>query len=106
MASKLKQRLVGVLLIVLGVGFTVNEWINAATEGVYHPKVAFLFPCFAVLGFAPLLFPMTKEDLLAKFGVEKPSSLGHYSMGQKIIFVLAIAAGALDWALLSGTLKL
>ncbi len=106
MDQKLKQRLVGVFLIVVGTGYTVYEWRNALTSGTYHPKVAFLFPVFAMLGLAVLLFPVTKEDMLAKYGVERPSSLRHYSGGQKILFLLAIAAGALNWALMSGKLSL
>ena len=106
MNEKLKQRLGGVFLISLGIGFTIYEWREALTTGVYHPKVAFLCPAAAFLGLAVLLFPMTKAELLVKYGVERPSSLAHYSWGQKILFLLAIAAGALNWALISGTLGL
>ena len=43
---------------------------------------------------------------MAKYGVEKPSSLSHYSWGQKILFLLAFAAGILNYAALSGKLSL
>jgi len=106
MSQKLKQRLIGVFLIVTGAGFTVYEWRHVLTSGRYSPKAAFLFPVFAMLGFAVLLFPMSKEEMLAKYGVERPSSLRHYSGSQKILFLLAIAAGAFNWALMSGELSL
>ena len=106
MTSKLKQRLGGAVLIAIGAGFTVYEWHGITTTGMYHPKAAFLFPACAVLGFAPLLYPMSKEELLAKYGVERPASLRHYSWGQKVVLLLAVAAGALNWALMSGTLSL
>jgi len=104
MNQKLKQRLGGALFIVVGAGGTIYEWREALASGVYQPKVAFLFPVFAVLGIMLLLFPTSKEDLLAKYGVERASSLAHYSWGQKILILVALAAGALNWALISGTL--
>jgi hypothetical protein len=104
MEQKLKQRLGGVLLITLGAGYTIYEWREALTSGIYHPKAAFLFPTVAVLGLAVLLSPINKDELLGKYGVERPSSLAHYNWGQRILFILALVAGALNWALISGTL--
>jgi hypothetical protein len=106
MSEKLKQRLVGIFLIVGGAGYTVYEWRDALASGTYSPKAAFLFPVFMMLGLAVLLFPITKEEMLANYGVERPSSLRHYSWGQKVLFLLAIAAGALNWAAMSGKLSL
>jgi hypothetical protein len=49
---------------------------------------------------------VTRDELMAKYGVEKPRSLSHYSWGQKILFLVAFAAGALNYAALSGTISL
>ena len=105
MNEKLKLRLIGTFVTALGVGFTIYEWHDAQESGIYHPKAAFLFPAFAVLGFSVLLYPTTKAEMLAKYGVERPSSLRHYSWGQKIFFLSALVAGAFNWALISGTLS-
>ncbi len=48
--SKIGQRLLGVLLLVLGGGFTVWSWYTVLTEGYYYRNAVALFPAFAVLG--------------------------------------------------------
>jgi len=104
--TKLQQRLAGLFILIIGVGFTIYGWTSAMETHRYNPKAAFLFPLFAVLGVALLAFPVTRDELMAKYGVEKPRSLSHYSWGQKILFVVAIAAGALNYGLLSGKIAL
>ncbi len=106
MKSKLQQRVAGLLMLVVGIGFTIYGWNSAMQTHRYSPKAAFLFPFFAGLGIALLAFPVTRDELMARYGVEKPRSLSHYSWGQKSVFLLAIAAGALNYALLSGNITL
>jgi len=106
LGTKLQQRLGGILIALIGAAFTYWEWRQAFTTGTYHPKAAMLFPAFATLGIGLLIFPMSKEDLLAKYGVEKPRSPRHYPLGLKFFLGLALIVGALDWALISGTLAL
>jgi hypothetical protein len=74
--------------------------------GMYRPKAAFIFPVFAFLGLALVLFPMSKEECLARYGVEKPQSWSHLLPMQKALLILGIAAGALNLASISGSLSL
>jgi len=104
--TKLQQRVAGLFMLLVGIGFTIYGWTSAMQTHRYSPKTAFLFPFFAGLGIALLAFPVTRDELMAKYGVEKPRSLSHYSWGQKILFLVAIAAGALNYALLSGKITL
>jgi Zn-dependent protease with chaperone function len=106
MKTKLQQRLAGLFILLIGVGFTVYGWSSALQTRRYSPKAAFLFPVFAGLGLALLLFPVSRDELMSKYGVDRPRSLSHYSWGQKIMFLVAFAAGALNCALLSGTITL
>ena len=43
---------------------------------------------------------------MAKYGVEKPRALSHYSWGQKIVFLVAFIAGVVNYGLLSGKISL
>lgn len=104
--STRRQRVSGAFGLAICLGFVVWEWQHVQTGGEYHGRSAFLFPAFAVISLALLLFPISREDLLERFGIERPSSLNHYSRAQKTLFVLAFVAGGLNWALISGTLNL
>lgn len=106
MASKGVQRLIGLLMVVGGIVFTAQGWRSVMVEGMYRPKAAFFLPVIVFLGLAVALYPMTKEECLAKYGVEKPQSWSHFAPMQKVLAVLGIAAGLLNWALISGTLSL
>lgn len=105
MKTRLQQRLAGLFILVVGIGFTIYGWTSALETHRYSPKAAFLFPFFAGLGIALLAFPITRDELMAKYGVEKPRSLSHYSWGQKVLFLVAFAAGALNYAALSGNIS-
>jgi hypothetical protein len=104
--TKLRQRVGGLVMLLIGIGFTIYGWTSAMETQRYSPKAAFLFPFFAGLGIALMAFPVTRDELMAKYGVEKPRSLSHYSWGQRILFLVAITAGVLNCALLSGKLTL
>ncbi len=105
MASKPIQRLIGVLMILIGIGFVVYGWQKVLAEGVYWPKASFIFPALAFVGLAIFLYPMSKEECLERYGVEKPQSWSHFNGAQKSLIVLGFAAGALNWAFISGTLR-
>ena len=103
--TRLQQRLGGLLIFIVGIGFTIYGWTSAMETHRYSPKAAFLFPFFAGLGIALMAFPVTRDELMAKYGVEKPRSLSHYSWGQKTMFLAAFAAGALNYAAISGKIS-
>jgi len=104
MGTKLQQRVAGLVMTLIGMGFTYWEWLQAIDTGTYHPKAAMLFPAFTVLGLGILIFPISKQELMAQFGIERPQRLRHYPLGLRVFLVLALIAGALDWALISGAL--
>lgn len=106
MASKGLQRLIGVIMLIAGIGLTAQGWQSVMVDGMYRPKAAFFLPVIAFLGLAVALYPMTKEECLARYGVEKPQSWSHFAPMQKVLAAAGVAAGLLNWALISGTLSL
>ncbi len=95
--SKIGQRLVGLFLLAVGLGFTAWSWHTALNEGHYYSKAVALFPVFAVTGLGLLLFPIDVNRLRAEHGVDKPQSFAHYPLAWKVLFVVALAAGLGNW---------
>jgi hypothetical protein len=112
--SKLGQRLVGLLILLVAGGFTAWIWHTALTEGTYYRKAAALFPAFAVIGLGMLLFPTDVDRLReviglglwlsrlrAERGVEKVMSLNQIPPVWWGVLVAAVAAGLGNWYALS-----
>lgn len=101
MSAKTKQRLIGLLILVVATGMFTFNWYSALTKGVYWEKASIAFPFFAFLGLAIFLFPITKEECLEKYGSEQ---LGWENMRieQKLIIITGVISGVLNWALISG----
>ena len=97
----LKQKLIGLFLLAFGTGMVIFGWYHALVEGVYWKKASFLFPFFAFLGLSIFLYPITKEECLAKYGSEQ---LGwrHMPVVQKTLIIVGVIAGIVNWALISG----
>jgi len=99
--SQFGQRLIGLLVLILGGGFTAWSWYTALTEGYYYRKAVALFPVFAVVGLGLLLFPIDVKRLQAEHGVRRPQSLAHYPLAWKVLFFVALAAGLGNWLAIS-----
>ena len=99
--SKTGQRLMGLLLIVGGAGFTGWMWNTALNEGRYNPFAFAIVPLIAVAGLGMLLFPMDVARLRAEHGVDKPQKLAHYPPAWKATFVVALLAGVGNWLAVS-----
>ena len=98
MQSVRSQRWTGGLLLLVGLGFTIWQWLGQAASGPFALEATFAFPFFAVLGLLLLAFPISRRELLERFGVDRPQSLSHYTPAQRALLVLAIAAGGANLA--------
>jgi hypothetical protein len=94
MQSDRLQRAAGAALALLGVGFTAWLWFDTAAAKTSSITAVFGLPFLGVLGMAALVAPISRRDLLERFGVDRPQSLSHYTAAQKILFVLALVAGS------------
>ncbi len=56
MNEQLKSRLVGLLIIAIGVGLTAWNWYNAFNNGYYYLKASFFGPFLVPPGFHMVLF--------------------------------------------------
>jgi hypothetical protein len=95
--SKWGQRVAGLLLFLVGAGFTAWCWYTALTEGYYYRKAVAIFPAFAVIGLGLLVFPIDVEQIRAEHGVDKPSKFAHYPLEWKLLFFVALAAALVNW---------
>lgn len=86
----IKQRLFGLLLIVVFAGMVYYGWYTLRTEGVYYLKMATFAPVGVVGGIFLLLFP-------AMGG--KPNS-GRQKVIVLAVFAIGIVAGLINWFLM------
>jgi hypothetical protein len=94
MQSDRLQRGAGAALALMGAGFTVWHWIGPAAAKTSSLTAVFGLPFLGVLGVAALVAPISRRDLLERFGVDRPQSLSHYTAAQKILCLLALLAGS------------
>jgi ABC-type Fe3+-siderophore transport system permease subunit len=66
MYSRQQQRLGGVLIFLIGTGFTIWNWYNLFVHEFYYRKVGLLFPMFIIIGLGIMAFPGYREERLAK----------------------------------------
>jgi hypothetical protein len=97
MPSRRVQRCGGAFFIVLGPLLTTCYWQAARRGDELGGEGSAVFPVAAVMGIALLLFPIDKEELLAKHGVNRPQGFRHYPLSWKVLSVIAIAAGILNF---------
>lgn len=96
-----KIRLGGLLILLIGVLGNIYNWYQVLNTGKFFVKASILFPFFALLGLSIILYPMTKEERIAKFGTEQ-IPLSGYPLGQKILVGLGLLIGILQWVWLQG----
>jgi hypothetical protein len=88
--KRVKARILGLILILLGVGLVYLNWHQLQTDGTYSMKMAAFGPLIGVGGIFLLLFPsMGGKPATAK---EKIIVLA--------VFVIGLAAGLINWYLM------
>ena len=95
--SKLGRRLGGLFIFILGIFFTAWIWRIALNKGYFYSFTAMVFPAFSVGGLGMFLFPFDEAQLKRKYGVDK-LKLSHYPTIWKVIFVIAIIAGVMNYS--------
>ncbi len=102
MVPRRKQQLGGLLMVLVGGGFTGWTWYTALTGEYYFRKASMLFPAFCVLGLGMILFPSYKEERLAR-GEDLSGLSGAQLLTPRwwIIVVLALMAGFGNYLMLS-----
>ena len=105
MSPTTKVKLIGLLILGVGVGGTAYNWYSVLSQGVYWQKASFVFPFFACLGLSLMLYPISKAESLAKYGSEQ-MPWKHMPFGQKTLILLGVVLGALQWALFSGHISI
>ncbi len=86
----LKARLLGVVLIVLGVALVYFNWRQLWTEGTYSLKLAAFGPVVGIGGLFLLLFP-------ARAG--KPNTTAE-KVTVLLVLAIGLAAGLINWYLM------
>lgn len=66
MTPRLKQRLGGLFIALLGAGGTALVWYTAVGRGEFFEKASMVFPAFLVLGVALIIFPGYREERIAR----------------------------------------
>jgi hypothetical protein len=96
------QRLGGALMALLCGGFVAWTWYTALTRGYYYQKAAMIFPAFLVIGLALVAIPGYREERIAR-GEDVSRLEGARLITPRwwAVLALAVAAGAVNWALLA-----
>jgi hypothetical protein len=66
MDLRTKQKLGGVVMVLIGGGFTAWTWRTALVEGCFSAKGSLLGPALLVLGLGMTLFPGYREERMAR----------------------------------------
>lgn len=102
MLPQRKQQLFGLLMALLGAGFTAWGWYTALTRGYFYRAAGLLFPAFFVLGVGLLIFPENKEE-----GIARSEDMSRLPMWKRLpprwraILIVALAAAVANYVLLS-----
>lgn len=101
MVPRWKERMGGVVIMLLGGGFTAWTWHTALTEGYYYQKASMIFPTFCFLGLGMILFPGYRTERLAR-GEDISTLSGTQLITPRwwVILVLALIAGFGNYVLL------
>jgi hypothetical protein len=105
MYSRQQQKLGGLFILIIGIGFTLWNWHNLLAHGFYYRKTALIFPMFAVIGLGLIIFPGYREERLAKGeNIENLSGLRLLTPRWWAILGAALLAGGLNWYFLAHAL--
>ena len=97
-----KQRLGGLCIAMLGVGFTGWSWYTTFYRGYFYFKASMLFPAFSVLGLGIIIFPGYREERIAR-GEDISRIHGWKLITPRwwSILIIALLAGGANYVLLS-----
>ncbi|HNF14896.1 MAG TPA: hypothetical protein PK453_14600 [Leptospiraceae bacterium] len=91
-----KIRLGGLLIMLIGILGNVYNWVQVMNAGQFFEKASILFPFFAFLGLSVIIYPMTKEERLSRFGSDQIPLRG-LPRGQKILVGAGLLIGIIQW---------
>ncbi len=96
-----KQQVGGLVLALLGAGFTAWGWYTALYRGYFYPKASMLFPALLIVGLGLIIFPGYREERLAR-GEDISQLQGWRLITARwwAILVIALAAGGANYLLL------
>jgi hypothetical protein len=102
MGSRRKQQLGGLLIALLGAGFTGWTWYTALYQGYFYRKASMVFPAFFVLGLGMILFPGYKEERIGR-GEDISHMKGRELITPRwwAILIIAFVAAGMNYLLLS-----
>lgn len=99
--SRTAQRFGGAVIAVLGIAGTIWIWNSALDEGKFSFKGSMLMPGAFILGIGMILFPNYKDERVARGeDISKLSGFELITPRWWIVVVVALAAGAVNFALL------
>ncbi len=96
-----KQQFGGLLLALLGAGFTAWGWYTALYRGYFYPKASVFFPALFMVGLGLIVFPGYREERLAR-GEDISQLQGWRLITRRwwTILVVALAVGGTNFILL------
>jgi hypothetical protein len=97
--SKLGQRIMGALALLVGSSGTFWTWRTAITEGYYYTGWAVFFPLFAVVGLGLVLLPIDMEKQQAEYGDLTRQGFNQLPLDWKIHMGVAVVAALGNWFL-------
>ena len=77
-------------------------WLQALDTGTYYVAFSLLFPAFSIVGVGMSFFPIDGEEMMKKFGVNKPQNFGQYPTIWKVIIIVSLVVGAINLYFISG----
>ena len=95
--SKRSQRILGLLLFVLGLAITAWIWKSGISQNYILINASMLFPAFMVMGLGLLFFPFDSEKLKEKWGDDKIESVGQVPGIWWIIIAISILIGIVNY---------
>jgi len=99
--SLTKQRILGLVLFILGLSLTAWFWLRGMSDGYIYINASMLFPAFMIMGIGFLLFPIDPRAMKKKWGVEKIESVAQIPGIWWIILILSIIVGIGNYFILS-----
>ena len=95
------QRILGLILFVLGLSLTLWFWVRGVSQGYIYINASMLFPAFMVMGIGFLAFPIDPRVMKEKWGVEKIESVGQIPGIWWVIIALSIVIGIGNYFILT-----